>query len=226
MMFDPTNDMRDVADGLETVTLLRRGGTPGDAGTVIAHALRRASVTSEAVAFNSSDVRKQMAADGHCSSVDLAWHLPIAELPLAPCLGDVILDGAGQRWTILDVKQAAKSTRWRCNTRNLVVAHRLDDTITVLRAAFTKSSCGAAEPVWQTWRAGIRARVQPGKIEVTNAAQARTAVRQYRVFVAEDLPLDQSHRILGPDGAAYRVISSLGAERIGELQIIEVEAVS
>jgi hypothetical protein len=41
-MFDPSSDLSTVADGLETITLLRRGRTPGDAGTVIAHALRRA----------------------------------------------------------------------------------------------------------------------------------------------------------------------------------------
>ena len=39
-MFDPHDDFTSVADGLETVTLLRRGSTPGE-GTVIAQALRR-----------------------------------------------------------------------------------------------------------------------------------------------------------------------------------------
>ena len=39
LMFDPSDDLSTVADGTETVTLLRRGRTPGDEGTVIAHAL-------------------------------------------------------------------------------------------------------------------------------------------------------------------------------------------
>ena len=42
LAFDPTNDLAQVADGLETVTLPRRGSTPGGPGTTITHALRRA----------------------------------------------------------------------------------------------------------------------------------------------------------------------------------------
>ena len=57
LMFDPSDDLGTVADGTETVTLLRRGRTPGDAGTVIAHALRRAIMAGEAAIVNTGDVR-------------------------------------------------------------------------------------------------------------------------------------------------------------------------
>ena len=52
---------------------------------------------------------------------------------------------------------------------------------------------------------------------------ARQIAARFRIFVAEDLDLDQTHRILGPDGTTYQIVSSLGTERIGELQVIEAE---
>jgi hypothetical protein len=222
-MFDPSADFAEVVDGAEAVTLLRRGSDPGGAGTPVAHALRSAAITSEVAFYSHSDVRKQMAAGGHCTSADVVWHLPVVELPLAPQLGDTILDGDDQRWTILDVKRAVRGTRWRCAARNLVVAHGLDDTISVLKAAYVKGSCGAAEAVWQTWKTGVRARIQPEELAIQTDAQSRRTVQQYRIILADDLAIDQSHLILGPDGTTYRVVSSLGAERIGEMQIIEAE---
>ena len=144
-MFDPSNDLSTVADGLETVTLLRRGRTPGDAGTLIAHALRRAITAGEAAVINTGDVRKQVPSGGRQLANDLVWHLPVVELPDAPQLGDVILDGDGRRWTILTVKLATLGARWRCETRDVGIAVGLDDAISVQKNAGSSSS-----PVWQT----------------------------------------------------------------------------
>ena len=80
-MFDPSNDLASVADGTEAVTLLRRGRTPGDAGTVIAHALRRSITAGEAAIIASGDVHKQVPSGGQQLADDLVWHLPVAELP-------------------------------------------------------------------------------------------------------------------------------------------------
>jgi hypothetical protein len=225
-MFDPSTDFADVADGTEAVTLLRRGSIPGDAGTPIAHALRRAVNTSEMAALNSSAVRKQMTTDGQCAANDVVWHLPLVELPAAPRLGDIILDAANRRWTILETKQAVFGSRWRCVARDLVVAHRLDDTVTVLQASYAKGTTGAAEATWRTWRTGIRARIQPAECTASVEAQSQETVQKYQIFLAENLEVGHAHRIVGPDGAVYRILSSLGVERIGELQIIQAEVVS
>ena len=132
-MLDPSDDLTTVSDGLETVTLLRRGSTSGLAGTVIAHALRRAISAAEAAIVTTGDVHKNVPSDGQYAAAAVVWHLPVTELPMAPQLGDVILDGQGQRWTILEVKRTTLGTRWRCETRDVTVAFGLDDTISVLK---------------------------------------------------------------------------------------------
>jgi hypothetical protein len=214
-MFDPTDDFETVADGTETVTLLRRGSTLGDNGTVIAHALRRGMTANEAAIVARGDIHKNVPSDGQHTAFFLAWHLPISELPLEPRLGDAILDGNGQRWTILVVKRVTLGTRWRCETKNVTVAFGLDDTISVL-----KTSDGTT---WRTWRTGIRARIQPLETKIVADADTPYTTRTYRIFTEENLELDHLCRIRGADGSIYSITRSTGSERIGEMQVIEVE---
>jgi hypothetical protein len=181
-MFNPSNDLSTVADGVETVTLLRRGRTPGDAGTVIAHALRRAITAGEAAVVASGDVHKQVPSGGQQLADDLVWHLPVAELPETPQLGDVILDGDGRRWTILTVKLATLAARWRCEARDVCIAMGLDDAISVQKNAGDTST-----PVWRTWRTGIRARIQPIQTTIDSTAETPSTTTRCRIFVAENI---------------------------------------
>jgi len=216
--FDPSDDFTSLADGTETVTLLRHGSTPGEGGTVIAHALRRAITAGQAAIVNRGDVRKYVVSFGRYTAAEAVWHLPLAELPETPHLGDVILDGDNQRWTILTVKRATLGARWRCETRNVSVAFGLDDTISVLKAT-------GVPDTWRTWRTGIRARIQPTETKIVADEETPYTTRRYRIFVEEDLELDHTCCVRGADGTIYTITGAIGAQRIGELQVIEVEVV-
>ncbi len=135
----------------------------------------------------------------------------------------MILDGDSQRWTILEVTCATLGVRWRCETKNVTVAFGLDDTISVLKAAGTSGGAGSGETTWRTWRTGVRARIQPIETTITNIAGTAATSTSYRIFVEENLDLDHTCCIRGPDGTLYTITRSIGAERIGELQVIEVQ---
>jgi hypothetical protein len=219
-MFNPSDDLTAVSDGLEAVTLLRRGSTPGSPGTVIAHALRRALSASEAAIVTRGDIHKNVPSDGRHTLAAVVWHLPVAELAAAPQLGDVILDGQSQRWTILAVKHTTLGARWRCETKNVAIAFGLDDTISVL-----KTADGPYGPIWRTWKTGVRARIQPIQTKISSTDETPTTTTQYRIFVEENLELDHTCCIRGPDGTLYTITATIGAERIGELQVIEAQIV-
>jgi hypothetical protein len=221
MSFDPGDDFSRIADNTEAVTLLRRGVTPGEAETVIQHALRRASQSGEFAARNRDESRRYINSDGQCIAADVDWHLPAAELQTPPGIGDAILDGAGRRWTILELELIMLRTRWRCSARELSIAYALDDTVAILRAEYAKSDGGAADPAWQTWRTGVRARIQPVEVKVGAENSARGAISTYRIFVEDDLTLDHTHRIRGADGTLFQITAVTGAGRLGELQTIE-----
>jgi hypothetical protein len=212
MSLDPSDDFSAVCDGLETVTLCRRGSTPGDPGTVVAHALS-SGVT----------MREAAASSGRYTASDVTWHLPVAELPDAPRLGDLIVGGQ-RRWTVLEVQRTTLGTRWRCIARSLAVVYGLDDTVTILKATYGKGTGGAAEATWFPWKTGVRARIQPVESRTGSRHEALQSVTRFQIFVEEELALDQSHRILAADGRIYKVLGVRGAERIGELQTIDAES--
>jgi hypothetical protein len=221
--FVPDGDFAEVADGLETVTLRRRGCSEA---TVVTHALRRAATTREPTLHNRYNTQKQVPTGGLHTASEVSWHLPTEELGDPPRLGDAIVDGQGRRWTILDVQLTTLRTRWQCAACNLAVVYGLDDTVTILMASYGKGYGGAAEPTWRPWRTGVRARIQPAAADVGSGHQARRTTRRFQIFVEEDVVVDHNHRIQGPDGTIYRVRASLGAERIGELQTIDAEVTS
>ena len=82
------------------------------------------------------------------------------------------------------------------------------------------------EPTWRTWKTGVRARIQPIETKITTAADTPTTTTPYRIFVEENLELDHTCSIRGPDGTIYTITDVIGAERIGELQVIEAKVVA
>lgn len=207
--FDPTTDFQTVADALQPVTV----GRPGSSEVAeVAQALRRGVTTREA----------QRSA-GRLTAADVAWHLPAAELPEPPALGDVILDAGGRRWTVLQVQRATLDGRWRCLARDLAVVHRLDDTVDIQQATYTKSSGGADEPTWHAWKTGLRARIQPALAEVKDERLRQVTRSVVLIYLEEDLAVDHRHRVKGPDGTLYRVRGFRKAQRIDA--VMEIDAV-
>jgi hypothetical protein len=96
-MFDPSGDLANVVDGLEAVSVTRRGSS---ASAVVDHALRQAVKTREA-----------QRSQGRYTAGDVVWHLPTAELAEPPRPGDILVDAGGHRWTVLEVAQAALASR-------------------------------------------------------------------------------------------------------------------
>jgi hypothetical protein len=207
--FDPTGDLADVVDGLEPVTVVRRGSSSNSS---VPHALRQKATTQEAAPSDAQYARS-----------DLRWWLPRAECDTAPRLGDAILDVAGQYWTILEVGGPDAAGRWRCACRNLVIAHGLDNVVTIEQAVYSKGGGGAAVATWVTWRSGVPARIQPAEAHLQAVLQMEQAVKKYQIFIADELPLNSNHRIKAPDGTLYRITGWSRAQRIGELQTIEAE---
>ena len=205
---DPSADFLNVVDFLEPVTLVRRGGE----AVAVRHALRRAIRTQEAAASN-----------GACTRADVCWHWSRAECDTCPRLGDAIVDADGRRWTVLAIDESQSVGQWSCTCRDLALVYQLDDTISIEQAEYFKGDGGAASVVWHTWRTGIRARIQPKSAQVDQQGQALQTVRQFQVFVADDVTVDHTHRLRAADGTVYRVCGSTKAQRLDELQIIEAQ---
>jgi hypothetical protein len=177
----------------------------------VARALRQAIHTREAEC-----------SQGRYTAADAGWSLPASEIPEPLRPGDVIIDAAAQRWTVLEVSQLSHRTRWRCVTRNLAVFHGLDDTIDLEKAEFAKGEGGAKEPTWQVWQAGVPARIQPTEGEIHAQHGRQTSTQRFKVFLEAAVPVDETMRIRGPDGAVYTITGYRKAEAIEALMEIDV----
>lgn len=207
LAFDPSDDFADVADFQQEVTLLRPGTSDA---RPLARAVQAAIRASEA-----------RASGGRYTENDVVWHLDATEWNGQPLPGDVIVDADARRWTVLAARHSV-GERWRCVCRNLAIVHGLDQYVDVEVASFTKDSCGAESATWHPWRTGVAARIQPVRATIENDHQRHARSSELKIHVADQLELDQTHRIKAPDGTVYRVVGCRNADRIDALMEIDV----
>lgn len=206
-LFTPTTEFLDVVDGLEPVTLVPRDG---GSETAIAGAKRRAVSLQEAEASG-----------GRYTRADVVWHIAASQLDSPPSLGDRIVDGAGENWTVLDVARAARDTRWACHARNLAVAAGLDTVVRIQQAAWSKDRHGAAMATWSDLRL-VQARIQPLALRPALEHDAQSARATHRIVLAEQVAVTENMRVVAADATVYAIESYEQAERIDTLPAINV----
>lgn len=204
-----TGDL-DYVDGTESLTLR----VDGQADQVVAIALNEPATWKEAEASN-----------GVVQQGDQMWVWNKHHTPVQPPLGSKLVDSKGNVWTILTIVYKDLIDCWEVAARNLAVANRLDCFISILRAEYIKSSAGEAIPVWATYLAGVRARVQPTGGGADLAQDADWSREESRV-ICESLPSVPlacgDYRVVDADGLHYRIASYQQAERIDELPVLTV----
>lgn len=204
-LFTPSTEFVDVVDGLEAVTVK----FPGVAsGTSVAHAKRRSITT-----------REVSASFGRYTSGDVNWHLPVSELASQPKLGSKIVDSGGVYWTVINVENCTRGTRWKCASRALEIVAGLDTTIRIQRARFTKDNSGAA--VSEFFDSDVvKAKIQETGANNTVEASLSLTRRTFDIILAEEVNVDSTCQVIGPDGTAYQVDSYERAETIDSLPVI------
>ena len=207
-MLDPTDDFETIADGLRPVTLTR---PDTDLTIEVPGALRRAILRRDTVD-----------ADGRHTASDFVWHLPVATLSETPQAGDILIDETGARWTILGARPATFGSRWHCVCRNLVVAYGLNDTVDIEKALITKTEFGAEQCIWQPWRTGLDARIQPFTTRFETSDERTKKIARYHIFLLDDLDIDATCRVLASDGTTYQILSSHRRKRLDELMYLSV----
>lgn len=204
-----------VWEGLEPVTLevSRRQGSGQRVG--LCKAKRRALT------------RRELAASaGAYTGEDLVWLLPQAQLPeckfqVKPA--DVVTDGEGREWTVLEAAHNKLRQTWRLVTRDLVLAYDLRDLITVERAELGEDLAGAAvKREWQALYASVPARVQPSERREAEEHGVEGWEEAFDVWVGRELAdVGREDRVKLRDGTYLDVVRYRQAERIDQLPVLE-----
>ncbi len=205
--FAPGTDFVDVVDGLEAVTLNRRGSS---SNVSVTSALQRSVSTAEIAG-----------SDGKYRAGDVRWHLPVSEVSSTPRLGDWIVDAAAERWQVLEVRLDTLSTRWRCVTRNLAIAYGLDDTLVIEKAVYAKGTAGASEASYHVWRSGVRARIQEVAAVMGTEQETQRTAKRFEIFLEDDYAINHNHRIRDRRGNYYRIEGTGNKAELGQAQVVE-----
>lgn len=208
---DPNGDFY-LIDNLEPVTLR---AAAEDAGLAVEHAKRREITTKEI-----------SGSGGRYLSGDTRWHLHVDEVAVPPLPGWQIIDAVGVVWTALEVVRSTWDHRWKLVCRNLAIAERLNDRITIQIAAHGKGEAGDEEPRWADWKTGVLARIQPDRIDRGMEGSVRSENATFTIILGEsiDFVLDVSaYRIVDAGGRRFRISTIEQYERIDFLPQIFAE---
>jgi hypothetical protein len=209
VLLDLQTDFAAIADRLEAVTLQRGDGS----GVVAILAVLRRAITTREAAIS----------DGKYTTADVRWHLAASELAQPPRLGDRIVDGSGEAWTILLTRLATCGSRYECIARNLAIAGGLDTLVTIRREVATKGTSGAVERSWENYRINVRARIQEQAAVRSEQHGRQSGVVTAKVYVAEQILVDNGFQIVAADGTVYEVTGFESPDSIGSLFVINAE---
>jgi len=163
---------------------------------------------------------------GNVLEGDELWVWPIAQTPVQPPLGSLLIDPNGINWTILHItKKTAPLSVWEAHCRNLSVVYKLNNLASVLEATYTKTAVGELVPTWSTILSGIPARFQPVETEARILEDAEWPKTTYHVFLGIDIfspeipvePASADYRLVDSAGRHYRIVEYQRAERIDAL---------
>lgn len=159
LVFSPQDDPARIADGGESVTLLREGREPG---VTIGWAFRRA-VPPVREDRGEALVR-----------VECVWTFARSAVPQGVRSGDVVRDADGRRWVVLAVS-IAPAERLAAWCRDNAAAFEPGSTVDIQIAEFRKGEHGQPVPVWRLFAAGVpcRRREPPGEADFPAAGPSR-----------------------------------------------------
>ncbi len=197
LLINPKEDFRNVLDGFEIISYFRRGAVSSSS---IQHAWRY-----------KEDLSEVSPSDGIVKQQDATWQIAATDLLESPELGDRIVDANSISWTVRKSERKGMNSRWVCQTRNLEITNALVEMVDVevLLAG-----------VWTLFQANVRSKIQPIEVLVTGDGPTIDSTQTYHLYLEEELDLDHTKRIKDQNGNIYRIVESIGMERIDALPMV------
>lgn len=196
------DDFASIADNRETYTLSRRDGSTAS----MDNCLRRALGTREAAASN-----------GKYTTSDVRIHVDPEAVDPDPIIGDVITDGDGTRWTVLETSLETLGTRRACICRALAIVNGLTQRVKIEEMTVTKGDVGQPVSTWTEVKS-VAAKIQPeASYPTMGDKQARSNRLTYSAWFEEDVQLTSNRRVVDYEGNDYTVDSYTVPEDLGKL---------
>jgi head-tail adaptor len=170
--------------------------------------------------------RKELAAsDGVYTPDDVVLRIPRPMLAVKPKPRDRWTDEEGETFTVLEVGRIVGVQRYRLVCRNLILAHELDDLITIQRASISYDAAGVKIKTWGPLVTNLECRVQPVSSSIVDERGVRGFKVSHEIIISQEVSITNEDRILLKSGQYLEVRGYQQSERIDELPRILAEAV-
>lgn len=176
-------------------------------------------------------IREIVASGGGLVSTDVKWAISTEEMAADAqvSMGDVITDGEGARWTVIDYTFGKRRNTWHLTCRNLAVHYELRDVIDVQRPEIVYDGSGAAIKRFppgggKVLYDNLRCRVQPTGESIRDERGIRGFVGTFDVILDREVDVTNEDRLLY-DGHYLEVRAYDQMQRLGDPPIIRAELV-
>jgi len=207
MQPDIDQDFAEITDALESVELERH-----DSGQTV-----------EALAAwrQEEDTRETEPSGGVALAADAVWHVQLVNNAV-PYVGDVLVDVAGNRWTILIAEALPLLKRWKCSTRELRIAACCHDLVDLQRPVWEDNGSGPEIVGWNDVATTVPARIQPDVVQVSEGSDPPEGTTYFRIVLGEQLPILPGDRIVDDVGTIYWLVTYEQSHRIDTLPVAHV----
>ena len=171
-------------------------------------------------------------AGGVYTKADCKWLVPheIAK-PLGQLKpSDVVEEADGTEWIALDVEVLAEGTWLALMSRNLVIAHDLQDLLDIWQPVNSQDLSANRTATFQVLHEKIPGRLQPISGDVVDAFGKLAIAKRYTAYLATQLTVSQEVAVtnemqirINGSTQAYGIVAWRNAARIGDLFEIDVE---
>ena len=207
-------------DNTEAVTYTVFGQTQANIGYTQPYSIAKAKRRS----ISNADIPSQKT--GVLTADDLVWLVPAALIPagVRPNVNDYITDGADRVWTVLSTQLNNLQSTWRLVTRDLVLAEKLLDLLSLYRPSNTIDGAGSRSISYTLITADIPGRVQEVSADVADEFGKKSLKTRYDVYCGTRFNWKATDQLRDDSSRVFQILSGTTPDSVDLMQVLTVEA--
>jgi hypothetical protein len=208
-------------DNTEAVTYTVYGQTVSNIGYTQPYSIAVAKRRS----ISNNDIPSQKT--GIFTADDLVWLIPSAEIDteVRPNINDYITDSDDRVWTVLSTQLNNLKSTWRLVTRDLILAEKLSDVLSLYRPSNTVDAAGSRVTSYTLITDNIPARVQEIGSEVADNFGKKAIKKRYDIYLGIRIYWQATDQLRNEDGDVFQIVSGMAPDIIDLLQVVSAEVI-
>lgn len=164
---------------------------------------------------------------GILTSDDLVWLIPAAQISaeVKPNINDYITDSFNRVWTVLSTQLLNLKSTWRLVTRDLILAEKLRDQMSLYRPTNTIDAAGSRVTTYTLITDNIPARVQEVSTEVADTFGKKATKKRFDIYLGIRINWKATDQLRNQNGKVFQIVNGMAPDVIDLLQMVTAEVI-